>query len=169
MKEKRVALEKSVHTAKLEKRNLTSLVSIHYEMMEELPHLLLLPQPFNCRTSFLQTWFPLISSHFVFTSPPPQASLPLLSTMSFILHSFRSITMVSHSLGMVTNSLQPIDKLNSHNSTQLSGKYTIQQLHDTHQRRRRTKGENIWIKRSPNTRDDQIQYGTHGHPLQKTP
>ena len=54
------------------------------------------------------------------------------------------------------------------NRTQLSGKYTIQ-LRDTHQRTRRTKGENIWIKRSPNTRDDQIQQGTHGHPLQEKP
>jgi hypothetical protein len=54
--EKWVALEKSVHTAKLGKRNLTSLVSIHYEMMKELPHSLLLTQPFTCRTLFLQTW-----------------------------------------------------------------------------------------------------------------
>jgi len=29
--------------------------------------------------------------------------------------------------------------------------------------------KNTWIKRSPNTRDDQIQQGTHGHPLQDQP
>lgn len=62
-----VETEMYVHTAKLEKRNRTSLVSIHYEMMEKLPHPLFPPQPFSCKTSFFQTCLPLISSYFVFT------------------------------------------------------------------------------------------------------